>query len=384
MLKINSAEIVCANSILEMFNGNAQFVIENPWFEFDSHLKKPTNPENYLNSFYDSETKNGKIHQLNTPRILFKEPKTNKFTMFYEIKWGDEKPKTYWITIASKDGIKPISGSQNFFILPLNSELTNLKEEDLNLCKLDRQLTYGFDIAIALTLLNLDPKSYQDDVSMVKAMYTKITTSINETRSEDQIQKFADKYLNAFNDPKIKTTYFITEVIQRSLNHMNFKPESPLIEVFKQTAELKKENKFKQTIQLNHVLKEDKEEKFYFNSVIKFNMKENPSTPNNKYQTKLVSITGNKTKRFNLSTNDMLCMFSEQYPTKTVKFGYIKLKPTFTFKYIDNPQFSSNFWISWTATTICLQPPRGLKIDEDTQLVLEYLNTDDLEIDESI
>ena len=122
MMKINSSEIILANSIIDMFNGNSQFVTENPWFNFNSYLKKLPTIDKYLNSFYTSEFNERKICQLNTPRILFKEPKSNKFTMLYEIKWGSEKAKTYWIMIASKDGIKEVSGPQNFFINPVDSD----------------------------------------------------------------------------------------------------------------------------------------------------------------------------------------------------------------------------------------------------------------------
>ena len=380
-MKINSSEITLANSIIEMFNGNSQFVIENPWYNFNSCLKKLPTIDNYLNSFYTSEFNERKIYQLNTPRILFKEPKSNKFTMLYEIKWGSEKPKTYWIMIADKDGLKEKSGSQNFFVNPTDSELSNLKEEDINLIKLERQLIYGFDIAISAVILGINLSEYQTDESLIKAMYEKYMNARNSEITNDVFDRFLNNYLIPFNDIKIKPVHFFVEYIQKSIKLQNIQFNSPLSDVFK-LFDNEKLNKFKQSIQLNSVKNEDEEEKFYLNSTIKFNMKKDSTVKDNKFQTKLITINGNKANKFNLTINNMKDMFSDEYPRKTVRSGYIKFKPTFTFRYIDNPEFPSNFTVSWNATTICLEKPRGIKIDDDTQAVMDLYNNEDLEVDE--
>ena len=382
-MKVNSSEIILADSIIDMFNGNSQFVIENPWFKFDSYLKNETTIDNYLNSFYTSEFNDKKIYKLNTPRILFKEPKSNKFTMLYEIKWGTEKAKTYWIMIASKDGIKDASGNQNFFINPVNSELSNLKEEDLNLCKLERQLIYGFDIAIACVLLEINLSEYQTDEALIKAMYEKYEKIQNEEMTDEKYNTFLTGYLTPFKDVKIKPLYFFVEYIQKVIKIKKIQLNSPLIDVFNIFDDVQKINKFKESINLNKIKNEEtNEENYYFNSIIKFNMKKNSGVQNNKFQTKLIRINGKKANKFNLSVSDMKAMFSDEFPRKTVRSGYIKFKPTFNFKYIDNPDFPSNFSISWTASTICLQEPIGIKIDDDTQSVMDMYNEDNLEVDQ--
>ena len=377
-MKVNSSEIAPATSILNMFNGNSQFVIENPWFKFESYLKKQVTTDNYLNSFYTTENNNLKFHQLNTPRILFKDPKKNKFSAIYEIKWGSESPKTYWIMIASKEGIKEMSGNQNFFVNPVNSELSKLKNEDLNLCILDRQLIIGFDIALSLVLLNINPAECENDELLIKAIYEKYLNLQGSKIEDDKINAFINNYLTPFNDIKVKPTISFVDYIQRIVKVKNIEINSPLIDVFKLLNDVQKVNKFKQSFQLNKVENEEVEN-FYFNGLIKFNMK---NDKDNKYQTKLVTFKDNKPKTFNLSVKDMKDMFSEEYPRKTVRFGYIKIKQSFSFKYIDNPEYPSNFTISWTATTVCLGEPVGIKPDDDTQAVMVARNGNYMETDE--
>ena len=111
-------------------------------------------------------------------------------------------------------------------------------------------------------------------------------------------------------------------------------------------------------------------------------MKKDLNVKDNKYQTKLIVVDKNKTNKFNLTINNMKNMFTEKYPRKTVRFGFIKFKPEFNFRYIDNPEFPSNFTVSWNATTVCLQEPVGIKIDDDIQSVMNMVNQNNLEVDE--
>ena len=68
MMKLNSCDIKSFKNILSMFNGSAQFIIENPWFEYKSYAKRENNKENFMTFI--------KNDYILTPRILLKNLKT--------------------------------------------------------------------------------------------------------------------------------------------------------------------------------------------------------------------------------------------------------------------------------------------------------------------
>ena len=89
--KINSYELQLFKSILEMFNGTAQFVIENPWFNFKTMIKKKSKDQ-FMAEFREVNTKYGKLEYLTCPRILIRKS-DESYTMFYDIKWTNESGK---------------------------------------------------------------------------------------------------------------------------------------------------------------------------------------------------------------------------------------------------------------------------------------------------
>ena len=61
--KVNSCDIQLFKSILEMFNGTAQFVIENPWYDFKTLVKKKSK-ENFMNEYKEIKSQYGTIDYL--------------------------------------------------------------------------------------------------------------------------------------------------------------------------------------------------------------------------------------------------------------------------------------------------------------------------------
>ena len=214
---IRSDEINTFETILSMFNGTSQFIINNPWFEFSSYLKQKESIENYLNKVKDYNN----ISYLTTPYILIRNEE-NKYTAWFDIKWtGESNKKTYLIAnpwnknsdIKSNDNSNQI----NIWVKPLRNEISDLTEEDLKLMKFDKQLTCGMDIIIACTILNINPSKFETDNDL-----------LNEISKQLPQFKKKDEYIQLFKHDTENITdevYIINELKKSKLknNHVLYK-----------------------------------------------------------------------------------------------------------------------------------------------------------------
>ena len=352
MIKINSCEIQNFENILSMFNASSQFLIENPWFEYKSYTKPKPDLKNYMGII--------KSNYLNSPKILLKDERNNKYSITYYIKYTNESEvNQYWISIPKnkdeKCKINQTKTVHTFWITPFEFDIENLTEETLNLLIMDRQLSIGLDIIIACVLLNINPSEFDNDENLIKAILEKL----NDTEIVDE---FIKDYINYFKDcfTIVNEKYYLTTIIHNQLKDNTFKcdHESNLLGFIKASL-IERIPIIKQAFYLNiH------NDKLIMNNSI--NIKTDHKL---KFDvTQIGELKNDKPSYRNINNKDLSNLFNRNRVIN--RKGFISLKPSFPIVFNNKSKFKY-YPISWDVFSFYLYKVKTNTMMDDLKVFQE-------------
>lgn len=178
---INTKDIMPASQIVDFFNGNYMFYIENPYFTV-----KNTTPNNKNNFLKYNQITNGS--QITEPKIYAKI--NGKYTTDFKIK--------LFSTNRSCRLFGPyVSNGETIKIKSMNKFMINLgkpNDEDIEMriiLLLNQQLCTALDFLMIAKFLDIEIPNNCDDAKFIKLVANKL-----DYKDEDKLSEFIDK-LNA-------------------------------------------------------------------------------------------------------------------------------------------------------------------------------------------
>ena len=190
-------EITLPVSIIDMFNGTADFVITNRFFAKESMY------DEHYHDIRQLKTADKGGFRLSTPIVLWRNPDTKAYDRFFVVAWCDARrqAKQYFIAkpnpkFFSEENL--VRQNVKVSVIP-NTKDEHIRRAEQVLCALDHQLAMGMQVLLIANLFDIDISKFpKDNVKFFERLGEEAAKSVEEKSLKVRQIVFDPAYIESF------------------------------------------------------------------------------------------------------------------------------------------------------------------------------------------